>query len=171
VAVRRTIVGCAASLGALAASTAVLVALRPHLAVATCALVLVVPVVIGVAVGGFVAGLIGATAGFLVFDWYFIPPYGTLTVGSAQDWVALWVYVAVVLVVARVVAVQQEARAVAAEREDAVRRLLAVTTTLMEERPLDEVLGLVVTTVHEAFDTPWVAVLLPEDGALAVAPP
>lgn len=168
-AVRRTIVGCAASLGALAASTAVLVALRPHLAVATCALVLVVPVVIGVAVGGFVAGLIGATAGFLVFDWYFIPPYGTLTVGSAQDWVALWVYVAVVLVVARVVAVQQEARAVAAEREDAVRRLLAVTTTLMEERPLDEVLGLVVTTVHEAFDTPWVAVLLPEDGALAVA--
>ena len=43
---------------------------------ATAALVLVVPVVVGVAIGGFVAGVVSVAAGFLVYDSCFIPPYG-----------------------------------------------------------------------------------------------
>jgi two-component system sensor histidine kinase KdpD len=167
--VRRTIWGCVVALTSLAACTGVLLAFRPHLAVATSALVLVVPVVLAVAVGGFAVGLGTAVAGFLVFDWFFIPPFGTLSVGAAQNWVALGVYLVVVLVVARVVAVQQAARAVAAAREDAVRRLFDVTESLIGERPLAELLDLVATTVHEAFATRWVAVLLPSDGVLEIA--
>ena len=43
-------------------------------------------------------------AGFLVYDFVFIPPYYTLTVGAAQNWVALGVYAVVMLLVAQVVA-------------------------------------------------------------------
>ena len=42
-------------------------------------------------------------AGFVVYDVFFIPPYNTLSVGSAQNWTALIVYVVVMLLVARVV--------------------------------------------------------------------
>ena len=41
--------------------------------------------------------------GFFVYDLIFIPPYGTLDVGAAENWVALVVYVVVMLLVAQVV--------------------------------------------------------------------
>ena len=127
--VRRTMWGAATALVALAACTAVLLAFRPQLSVATSALVLVVPVLLGVTVGGFGVGAGAAILGFLAYDWFFVRPYGTLSVTSAQDWVALGVYLAVVLVVSRLVAVQQDARRVAVRpggrRPAAVRRVRA----------------------------------------------
>ena len=124
------------------------------------------PVVLGVAIGGFAVGVGSAVLGFFGYDWFFIPPYGTLSVSSAQYWVALGVYLAVVLVVSRLVAVQQEARRVAADREDAVRQLFVVSEQMIGERSLDELLAFVVTTVHDTFPTTWVAILLPDAGQL-----
>jgi two-component system sensor histidine kinase KdpD len=167
--VRRTVWGVAAALAALVACTAIMLAFRPHLSVATAALVLVVPVLFAVSIGGFTAGATAAAIGFLVYDWFFIPPFGTLTVGSPQDWVALGVYVVVVLVVARLVDYQQEASRAAAFREEGIRRLFEVSETLIGERPLAELLDLVVATVHETFRTRWVALLLPVDGQLTIA--
>ena len=63
---------------------AAMLPLRSHLSIATTALVLVVPVVAGVVVGGLRAGVTSVAAGFLVYDFAFIPPYYTLTVGAAR---------------------------------------------------------------------------------------
>jgi two-component system, OmpR family, sensor histidine kinase KdpD len=93
-----------------------------------------------------------------------------VSVGSSQDWIALGVYVVVVGIVARLVSTEQEARRRAASREDAVNQLFVVSEHLIGEQPLDELLDLVVRTVHESFDSRWVALLLPTDsGELAVA--
>ncbi len=80
-----------------AALTACMVPLRTQLSAATTALVLVVPVVAGVSVGGFVAGLVATGTCFFVYDFVFLPPYYTLYVQRAEDWAALGVY-AVVMV-------------------------------------------------------------------------
>ena len=61
--------------------------LRSHLSIATAALVLVIPVVAGVIVGGFPAGVTSVAAGFLVYDFGFVPPYNTLDGRGAQNWV------------------------------------------------------------------------------------
>jgi two-component system sensor histidine kinase KdpD len=167
--VRRTVVASTAALTTMVLATAVMLALRPHLAVATAAVVLVVPVIVGVAVGGFPTGVGAAIVGFFVYDWFFIPPYGALSVSSAQDWVALAVYLIVVLIVARLVAVQQDARRDATFRTEAIRRLFEVSEHLIGEQSLDELLSLVVTIVHETFGTRWVALLLPVDGSLTIA--
>jgi two-component system, OmpR family, sensor histidine kinase KdpD len=167
--VRRTVWGGAAALVAMAACTGVLLAYRPHLSVATSALVLVVPVLVGVSIGGFTAGVLAAILGFLVFDWFFVPPFGTLSVGRAEDWVALAVYLVVVLIVTRVVVIQQDARRIAAARESAARGLSVLSEHLIGERPLSELLSLVARTVNETFATRWVAVLMPVDGALTIA--
>jgi two-component system sensor histidine kinase KdpD len=169
VTVRRTVWASTAALATMAISTAVMLAARPHLAVATAAVVLVVPVIVGVSAGGFPTGLGAAVAGFLVYDWFFIPPYGTLTVSAAQDWVALGVYLVVVLIVARLVAVQQHARHDASFRTEAIRRLFEVSEHLIGEQSLDDLLALVVNVVHETFATRWVALLLPVDGSLTIA--
>ena len=83
---------------------AILLPLRPHVSIAIPALLFVLPALLGVVLGGFVPGVVGALGGFLCYDYFFLPPYNTLTVRSPQNWVALLVYVVVVLVVAQVVA-------------------------------------------------------------------
>jgi two-component system sensor histidine kinase KdpD len=153
---KRTVTGTLAALGSMALLTGVMLPLRDHLSIATTALVLVVPVVIGVVIGGFAVGVIGVIAGFLVYDFFFIPPYLTLWVGRSENWAALAVYVAVMLPVARTVAGLNVARA----RE---RRQGA------ELRELFELSGLLVTMVAEVFGSRQVAVFLPNDGNLEVA--
>ena len=71
---RRVVVGTLVALAGVAACTAVMVPLRDHLSLATPALVLVVPVVAGTVVGGFGAGVVAVAAGFLAYDFFFIPP-------------------------------------------------------------------------------------------------
>jgi two-component system, OmpR family, sensor histidine kinase KdpD len=82
---RRNVVGSLAALACITVLTAVMLPLRAHLSIATTALVLVVPVVVGVASGGYVAGVISVVAGFLVYDYFFIPPYLTLYVGATEN--------------------------------------------------------------------------------------
>ncbi|MGH9093162.1 MAG: DUF4118 domain-containing protein, partial [Acidimicrobiales bacterium] len=142
---------------------------RSHLSVATCALVLVVPVVGGAALGGLWSGVVATVAGFVAYDLLFIPPYGTFTVGAGQNWVALAVYAVVVLLVGALVASLQAARDHARRRELEARHLYDLTDLLIADKPVPELLQSIVTTIHREYDGRWAAVLLPEDGQLAVA--
>lgn len=150
---------------------------RPHLLPAIPPLVLVVPVVAGVVVGGIPAGVVAVAAGFLAYDILFIPPYGTLAVSAGQDWVALAVYAAVMLLVARVVSFLQLAQAQARRREDDTRRIYVLSDLLIADKPLVDLLQLTADTIERAFHARSVAVLLSSaDGrlelsALAGVPP
>jgi len=62
---------------------------RSSLSLAAAALVFVLPVVGAMLLGGARVGLIGVVLGFVVLDVAFIQPYGTLAVGSGQNWLAL----------------------------------------------------------------------------------
>jgi two-component system sensor histidine kinase KdpD len=161
--VRRRLIGGAVAAGTIVALCALMVPFRSHLSLATPALVLVVPVVLGVAIGGLSVGVLAVVAGFLAYDWLFIPPYSSLTVGAADNWVPLGVYAVVMLVVARVFAFLQSARAEASRHEADTQRMFALTDRLIGERPLSELLDLVVTTIQRSFSARWVALLLPED--------
>jgi two-component system sensor histidine kinase KdpD len=146
-----------------------MVPLRPHLSIATAALVLVVPVVVGGVIGGFVGGLCSVVAGFLVYDVLFIPPYDTLTVGSAQHWVALGVYVVVMLLVARIVANLDRAREVARRRADNARHLFELSELLLADRPLPHLGQTFATTTQRAFGLEGVALLAGDGGLHVVA--
>src|ERR1700678_1913274 len=149
---RQAVLGSASAAAVVAALGAAMFPLRSHLSVATTALVLVVPVVIGVAVGGFVAGVVATATGFLVYDFVFIAPYYTLSTGGAQSWTALGVYVVVTVVVARVVARVNVARAEAELRAVEVRRLFDLSELLVRESSMPDLLHTIVTAVRQAFD-------------------
>jgi two-component system sensor histidine kinase KdpD len=163
------VIGTAAALASMAALTAAMTPLRANLSIATTALILIVPVVIGVITGGFIAGLISVGAGFLVYDFFFIPPIYTLWVGAPENWVALGVYVAVMLPIAQVVARMNTAKAEARRQGREIRELFEISHLLVEDKPLDVLLNTVVTTVAGVFDAQQVALLLPEGGPLRVA--
>lgn len=159
-----------AGVGVLSAAAlgAAMLPLRSHLSIATSALVLVLPVVAGVVVGGFVAGLVSVAAGFVVYDFAFIPPYWTLSVGSAQHWVALFVYIAVMVLVARVVASLDEARAASRAREKNVRYLFELSESLLGDRAVPDLSRAIVEDVRTVFNLRGAALLMPTEGHLEI---
>ncbi len=148
---------------------AALLPLRTHVSESTDALILVIPVVLGSVIGGFSAGSVGVVTGFLVYDYEFIPPYRTLDVGSAQNWVALGVYVVVMLLVARVVASLNAARTDAQYNAALTRRLFELSELLVGDQPVTELLNIVVGAVATAFAADGVTLLIMEDGRLVEA--
>jgi two-component system sensor histidine kinase KdpD len=166
---RRILLGSATSLVTMAVLSAVMLPLRPYLTIATTALVLVVPVVIGVVIGGFVAGVVSVVAGFLVYDFFFIPPYLTLLVGASRNWVPLGVYVLVMLPVAKVVSGMNAARASERHKSRQLRELFQLSDLLVEDKPLDELLSNVVGALTEVFGSHQVAIFLPDGPDLEVA--
>lgn len=165
---KRSIVGTVTALASLAVLTGAMLPIRSHLSSATTALVLVIPVVVGVIAGGFLPGIVSVIAGFLAYDFLFIHPYLTLAVGVPGNWVALGVYVAVMVPISRVVASLDTAKAAARRQGRELTELFEISHLLVEDRPLDALLTTVVTSVGEVFGAEQVAILLPRGGRLEV---
>jgi two-component system sensor histidine kinase KdpD len=147
---------------------AVLLPLRSHVTVSTVALVLVIPVVVGAVIGGFTAGVASVVAGFFVYDFAFVPPYRTLTVGSSQNWIALGVYVVVMLLVARIVDLLDITRSEARRGQEVLRRVSEVSELLIGDQFVDDLLKTIVATARTVFNVPGVSLLELEEGRLVV---
>ncbi len=158
------------TLASLGAVLALLLPFRAHLSTAIPALLFVLPALAGVVVGGFVPGAVGALGGFVFYDYLFLPPYNTLTVRSPQNWVALVVYLAVVLVVAQVVTQLQRAREDALRRTEETGRLYELSQALIGDLNFSQLLTHVVDTVQSVFAPRWTALVLPAGGRGALAP-
>ena len=167
---QRSILGVLASLFGLGVVLAILLPLRPHVSIAIPALLFVLPALLGVVLGGFIPGVVGALGGFLCYDYFFLPPYNALTVRSPQNWVALLVYVIVVLVVAQVVAQMQRAREDALRRTEETARLYELSQALIGDLNLSQLLTHIVDTVQSVFTPRWTALILPAGGRGALAP-
>ena len=161
--------GVLSSLALTTVLTLLMLPLRAHLGAATSGLVLVIPVVCAVSLGGWVAGLAAVAIGFLAYDFFFIRPYMTLAVSSGRDWITLGVYLAVMLVVARVVFDLQQTRLQARRQTEDTRQLLEVSDLLIGDKPLDQLLASIVDTLQRQFRLTSAAVLLPSGDRLAVA--
>jgi two-component system, OmpR family, sensor histidine kinase KdpD len=158
---RRKLRGTILALACTAALVGAMLPLRGSLSIATTALILVVPVVIGVVTGGFAAGVVSVLAGFLVYDFFFIPPYLTLWVGAPENWTALGVYAIVMVPVARVVASMDAARSKELRQGKELRELFELSDLLVEDKPLDALLPTLVTALTEVFGARQVVLFLP----------
>jgi two-component system, OmpR family, sensor histidine kinase KdpD len=167
---QRSILGVLATLAGLGVVLAILLPLRSHVSSAIPALLFILPALLGVVLAGFVPGVVGALGGFLCYDYFFLPPYNTLTVRSPENWVALLVYVVVVLVVAQVVAQLQRAREEAIRRTADTARLYELSQALIGDLNLSQLLTHIVDTVQSVFTPQWTALILPAGGRGALAP-
>jgi two-component system sensor histidine kinase KdpD len=166
--VRRHLVGSIVGVASALILGFAMLPLRSHISVSTAALVLVVPVVVGSAIGGIKAGISSVIAGFLVYDYGFIPPYKTLDVGTPQNWAALAVYVIVMLLVASVVASLDSSRVEAQRGGEAAHHLSELSEHLVGDHPVDELLDTIVSAVHSVFAIPGVSLLVLDEGVLKV---
>lgn len=110
----------------LAGVVALLVAGRGQLDKAHVALVLLLVVLGASAAGGWALGLTIAGAAFLAFDFFLLPPYGTLAVADPRDWLVLVAFLVTSVVAARLLSAAREEALVARARTAEVDRLAAL---------------------------------------------
>jgi two-component system sensor histidine kinase KdpD len=104
----------------LVAAALLLFAFRTDLDKAHVALVFLLVVLGASASGGRVLGVAIAVVAFLIFDWFFLPPYSTLLVRNPLDWVVLIAFLVTSFVAAQLLYRARAERA-AVERAEALR--------------------------------------------------
>jgi two-component system, OmpR family, sensor histidine kinase KdpD len=117
--------------------------------------------------GGLWPAVLIAVLGFLAFDFFFIPPYLTLTVAAPDHVLALFVYLGVAIVTARLVSGMRE-RTEQARRESRRMALLAeLNAALIGDVTLDAILARIAERVVTLYGAKGCRVLvLNESGEL-----
>ena len=146
--------------------TVVLLGSREDVGVSSVLLIFLLLVVGVSAIGGTWPALACALGSFLLVNWFFIPPYHTLEIQHEYNAVALFVYVAVAVVVSTLVSLAAR-RSRQAQRARTEAELIAnvAVTMVGSHEPLNDLLGLLRT----AFDLEAVALLRASSSAWRVA--
>ena len=165
----RTGAGLAAACALLAALSVALLPLRAGISASTVALILVVPVVVGVVAGGVLAGMGTVVVVFLAWLWLFVPPYSSLWIGDRKNWLTLVVDMVVTLIIARLVAVLDAARERAASREQDTRALVDLSWGLVADRPMPDLLAAIAASVVETFAMQQVSVTVADTAVSGAA--
>jgi two-component system, OmpR family, sensor histidine kinase KdpD len=100
---RRIEIGLALAIVGPPTLTAILAQFRTDLGLPNVFLLFLLLVVAISAVGGTWPGVVGAIAGSLLVNWYFVPPLYTLTIGEPENVLALAVFLVIALVVSTLV--------------------------------------------------------------------
>ena len=138
-AIWRIFEGFAGSMALLAVTLVALLVLRDHLSVETVALVLLVPPLVA-ALSGRALALVMAAFGALLFNFFFLRPYYTLSIETGRGVAAFFVYAAVAMFVAIVAGRLREARAEADWRIRQEQVLHEVAIDLLAGTARDDVL-------------------------------
>ncbi len=111
---------------------------RQRLNEAHVALTFLLVILGGSARGGRTLGLLLAATAFVLFDWFFLPPYGNLIVANPIDWLVLAVFLATSVVAAQLLYRAQEEAARAERRAVEIDRLASLgAETLNAGQPED----------------------------------
>lgn len=166
---RRRSVGLVVGATGAVVFAAIMVPLRAHVNVSTVTLIFIVPAIAAEVVGGVLAGFATVAVSALILDFFFIPPYGTLSIGSAQNWVGLGVYLAVVGLVAVVVGRFRFAQGEAERHALNMRRVYELSELLVQDRSEEDLLISIVAAVQKGFDIDAVSLFVLEEGHLRIA--
>jgi two-component system sensor histidine kinase KdpD len=121
-----------------------------------------VVVVIAAAIGGLGPGIWASLLGFATFNFFFIPPYGTFTIGSGENVVVLVVFLGLSILISALLARATERANAAEAREEEVRALQALSAELVAAVPGPETYDSVLTRLLQLFDYPAGALFVPD---------
>jgi two-component system sensor histidine kinase KdpD len=137
----------------IAVITAIFVLLREVLDTTLIALLYLLPLGVITALWGLGPGITSALITFLTFNYFFIPPYYTLTVHRPADVVILVVFLIVAIVIGQLVGRAQAGLAAATAREREATQLYELSTALTglhDDRAIAQILARQVRAVAES---------------------
>ncbi len=165
----RSLLGYTVAVVGTAVVTAPLLGVRGDVSKTNVVLAYLLVVTAAAATGGLGPGITAAVLGFLAFDFLFLPPYRTFVVDDAQDYLSLFVYLLVAVVVSLLVGTSERRRMRAERRERETRMLFDLSASLVAHGGMEDILLRVVRTVRSLFDLAGCAIVLPSGDGIRVA--
>jgi two-component system sensor histidine kinase KdpD len=126
----------------------------------TAALTLLLGVLIVSATWGLQQAVFMAIAATLAFNYYFLPPYGTLTIADPQNWVALFAFLVTAVIASQLSERARREAHNAHERRREAERLYGFSQLLLSSDNIAELLNAIPRYVVESFDVKSAAVSL-----------
>ncbi len=161
------LVAFALSLGAVAATTVVLLTARAWLSTPVIVLLFLLPVILAATRWGVQPALAASLVAFFAFNYFFLDPRYTLSVKKPDEFLALLVFLVVAVLVGQLVSAANEHAAQARARELESATLYSLSSTLSAQAGLDEILSSVTRHVAQVFDLAGCEILLiAPDGSL-----
>lgn len=163
----RIVRGAVLAVVGLAALTAILLRVEPSLA--SVVLLYLVVVVATAVVGGLTPSLAAAVVSDVVVNFYFVPPYHTLTVEHREQVITLVVYVAVAITVSLAMDLAARQRAAAARTGIEAELLARISAEPVREGSTSALLEHVRSVLH--MDTAALVETGPDSAVVAIAGP
>ncbi len=114
--------------------------------------------------------LVAATTGALMWDFFFVPPVFTFSIGHVEDVMMLGVYFIVALVTGVLTARVRAREKAVRQREERTSALFALTNNLSSAHSQEEVIRAAVSNIKKYFDADVAIILGEADGEMSAKP-
>ena len=121
-------------------------------------------VVAAAAVGQLGPGILASIVGFIVFNFFFLPPYDSFVIARAEHVVALFVFLGLSVLISALLARAVERADAAEAREAEIRTLQELSRDLVVQGPGEETYRSLLENLVESFGFEAGALLLQEEG-------
>ena len=145
------------------ALTVVLLPFRPDLTPLSKGFGFLVVVVSAAAIGGLGPGIAASLLGFVLFNFYFLPPYETFAIGRAEHVVVLFVFLALSVLISVLLARASERADAAEAREAELRMLQELSGELVGRIPGPETYEVMLWRLLELFRFETAGLFLQDD--------
>ncbi len=108
--------------------------------------------------------VVTSVVAMLCFNFFFLPPVGTLTIADPHNWVALFAFLAVSLVASHLSAAAREGTREALWRRDELARLFDLSRDVQVITDSREAIAMLARSIARRFDLEFVAIALPRAG-------
>jgi two-component system, OmpR family, sensor histidine kinase KdpD len=122
-------------------------------------------VVAAASIGRFGPGILASVVGFVAFNFFFIPPYGTFRVDRAEHVVALFVFLGLSVLISALLASAVDRADAAEAREAELRTLQELSRDLVVQGPGEETYRALLEHLVRDFSFDAGALLLQEEGS------
>jgi two-component system sensor histidine kinase KdpD len=163
----RAAVALASSLAATAVVTSVLRVL-PDVSPTTVALTLLLVVLATAAAARLSIAIIVSVVSMVAFNFFFLPPVGTLTIAHPQNWIALIAFLIVAVIASHLSAAARLREREAIARGNEVTRLFDLTRDVLLTTDTVQAMDVLARQIARRFELSRVAICLPGDGGWRV---
>lgn len=115
-----------------------------------------------------VAASVGAT---VLFNYFFLPPLGALTIGDTQNWVALFAFLATAIYASHLAARIREESQDASRRRRESEMLYRLGRQLLQPENVSQLLNSIPSSIASAFSSPAVTLYVAESDRLYLSDP
>ena len=147
----RRIAGYAIAIFGTVALTLILLPFRDNLVPLSKGFGFLVVVVCAAAVGGLAPGVLASVIDFVVFNFFFLPPYNTFTVARPEYVAVLFVFLGISILISALLARAQERAEAAEAREAELRTLQELSADLVTSLPGRDTYARVLQRIVQVF--------------------